>query len=172
MRYFVIGDLHFGEESFYRFSEKFGNCMRPEFKSAEEADAAIIDLYNTVVPAYDSTVYFLGDLARNSTNLQKLDLMHGQHKVLVAGNHDLKFPLERLRQYFDKIAGCAYILNKAVLLTHIPVHPVELRGSVNVHGHVHRNSIIDLGYKNACLEVNNYAPLELFFSVDKKLCIE
>lgn len=54
---------------------------------------------------------------------------------------------------------------KGFWLTHAPIHPCELRGKRNIHGHVHDNSVkrgmgLDERYINACLEVNNFKPVK------------
>ena len=160
-RLFVCSDHHFGQKSFYRHNPKYGFTLRPEFASVEQADKAIIDNHNSIVPKHNSIVYFLGDLASNVTHLQKVAEMNGEIKVLIAGNHDTKFPLAALSRHFHQVLGCAYLLDRTFVLSHIPVHESELRGMTNIHGHTHRQIIFDKRYISACLEVNNYLPLEI-----------
>lgn len=161
MRTFVTSDLHFGWKSFYKHNPKYGCALRPQFKNVEEADAEIIKRHNEIVPEFDSRVYFLGDISKNITNMSKVGDMNGQIKILVAGNHDARFRTQALLQYFDKVIGLTYINNKKYVLSHCPIHESELRDAINVHGHTHLNSIDDIRYYNACLEVNNYYPTEL-----------
>ena len=78
-------------------------------------------------------------------------------KILVKGNHD-KFKPRVYLQYFKDIRGCYNLEN--YLLTHIPIHP-ESKGKfkLNIHGHIHANSLSDKWYYNACVETNNFALL-------------
>lgn len=160
-RIFVCSDHHFGQESFYIPSKKYGYTLRPEFKNADEADAEIISRHNTVVPEFDSVLFYLGDLAKNITHLKKIGEMNGQYKILIAGNHDAKFTPAALNLYFHQVLGCTYICDRKYLLSHVPVHPNELRSMKNIHGHTHLESIKDNRYISACLEVNNYTPIEV-----------
>ena len=57
----------------------------------------------------------------------------------------------------DVMGGFSY---KGVWLTHIPIHPDELRGRPNIHGHTHNHIINDNRYLNVCMEQINYRPLE------------
>lgn len=164
---YVCSDHHFGQESFYKYNEKRQTVLRPEFSCAEEADAEIVYRHNTIVPEFGSTVYFLGDIAKNITKAEYyISQMHGERKILIAGNHDSKYVSAKLLRLFDKILGCMYLGKKDLVLTHMPVHPAELFGSINLHGHLHRTILQDARYLNCCLEPNNYYPL----SLDKIFC--
>lgn len=46
-------------------------------------------------------------------------------------------------------------------LSHCPLHPNELRGKKNIHGHVHFQSIPDSRYFNTSLENINYTPINV-----------
>lgn len=161
-RIFVTSDHHFGQESFYKYNSKYNMTMRKEFTSKDLGERTIIKNHNELVPNHNSIVYFLGDVANNIKNLEILDLLHGEYKILVAGNHDVKFTSAALNKYFHQILGCVYLYNRKYVLTHIPIHESELRNMTNIHGHLHRHKINDSRYINACLEVNEYTPIELF----------
>ena len=81
-------------------------------------------------------------------------------KHLILGNHDLDRPhrgmLQLMRVFGDRI----YSLHKykGFWLSHAPIHPSELRGKRNIHGHVHSNTLDDNRYYNACLENTDYKP--------------
>ena len=83
-------------------------------------------------------------------------------KVLILGNHCTErnnITVSDLSEAFDEIHGV--LKYKEFWLTHTPMHPVELRGKMNIHGHVHRHSINDPRYINVCPEVCNYSPISL-----------
>jgi calcineurin-like phosphoesterase family protein len=49
-----------------------------------------------------------------------------------------------------------------ILLTHIPVHPSQLRrGVLNVHGHLHARTINDPRYVCVSLEQTGFRPVRL-----------
>ena len=74
-------------------------------------------------------------------------------KVLICGNHDTDHnPMKILCEYFDEV----YSLYKwhEFWLSHCPIHPDELRGKLNIHGHVHHATINDKRYFNTSLEIS------------------
>jgi calcineurin-like phosphoesterase family protein len=96
----------------------------------------LIARWNSVVGKGD-TVWVLGDIAKNNAGLIRMEEFHGQ-KNLVRGNHDSASSLGYLR-FFQTIHG---ILKKyGFWISHCPIHPDELRGHKNIHGHVHQNEI-------------------------------
>jgi calcineurin-like phosphoesterase family protein len=80
-------------------------------------------------------------------------------KRIILGNHDTdrKVPIEQFVLAFDQVHGL--VSYKDAWLSHPPIHPVELRGKFNIHGHVHQHSVPDPRYFNACPEVNDYKPV-------------
>ena len=146
-RVFICSDTHFGHENMAR---------KRGFISSEEHDHAIITNWNKAVHKHDK-VYVLGDLTMEKKNYSIFGKLNGT-KVAILGNHDLEQDGEQLRQYFSKIAGCVKY-KKKFWLTHIPIHPIELRGLKNCHGHCHENSIPDENYINVCMEMINYTPV-------------
>lgn len=92
-------------------------------------------------------VYFLGDVAFDEDHMELISGLPGR-KILVSGNHDDLVPLSLQAKVFEGIHGM--VKYKEFWLTHAPIHPAELRGKVNIHGHVHSASIEDDRYINAC----------------------
>ncbi len=80
------------------------------------------------------------------------------NKHLILGNHD-KFTLETYSQYFNKIHG--FMKKGGFWLSHAPIHPKELRGRVNIHGHVHSKSIPDPRYFNVSVEALGGIPISM-----------
>jgi calcineurin-like phosphoesterase family protein len=162
-RVFICSDPHFGQESFYKPNPTSGSTLRPQFPNSKSCDETIVSNHNSIVPTENSIVYFLGDLAYNVLAMENyISQMNGEIKVLVAGNHDSKFPTFKLLQLFDKVVGACYLGGRQYILTHIPIHPLELRGRINLHGHTHQYSIPnDDRYISFCYEVNNFFPVEI-----------
>ena len=131
-----IADLHFNHE----------NCaIHRGFANANEMNEHIIEKWNNVVSKRDVT-YILGDITmEKASGYTLLDRLNGIKHVIL-GNHDRRQDVRKLLEHVTSVGGA--IKYKGIyMLTHIPIHPQELkyRFSVNIHGHVHENSI--MGYK-------------------------
>lgn len=159
-RTFVCSDLHFQHQRILGFG-------RP-FSTLDEHDNTIINNWNTVVDPRDDVIV-CGDLVfGGKQNLSLFSRMHGR-KLLVLGNHD-GGSKELYLPYFAKIEGSMEIRTSkgTILFTHFPVHPNQMtvRYALNVHGHVHANTIMDGNqedqrYFNVSMENINYTPIIL-----------
>lgn len=150
MSTFVIGDLHFGHR-------KVAMAVRG-FPTVEQHNHELIARWNSRVRSVD-TVYVLGDVVFGASYLPLLDKLNGLKK-LVMGNHDNEFASARWLDYFARIMGCAEV--NGWLLSHMPVHPNQLgRWPLNVHGHMHTNTVGEPGYFCASAERIGLAPITL-----------
>jgi calcineurin-like phosphoesterase family protein len=157
MNKWIISDLHLGHKKILEFEgDRLGV---PGVSTAEEHDEQLEMRWNSIVNPKD-IVYVLGDVAFTAEALKGFKKWKGR-KILVRGNHDDKAE-ELYRDIFYKIYGVIKI-NK-VWLTHAPIHPAELRGCPNVHGHVHSQIIRnhyhepDKRYRAVCVEQNEGYP--------------
>lgn len=132
-------DLHFGHKNIANF--------RKEVVSEEDNRARICWDWKDQVTKRDD-VYVLGDAAFTIETLEEFGNLPGR-KFLIRGNHDELNPNLYLT-YFDDIFGLRRY--KEFWLSHAPIHPNELRGKVNLHGHVHYASIDDNRYVNMSVE--------------------
>lgn len=148
---YFISDLHFGHKRIVEFS----GTARGNVTSIEEHDTWIINQWNSVVTKND-LVYVLGDVCFDKTKLPLLKKLKGT-KHLILGNHD-EFSLTEYSKYFNKVHGFMKYRGKA-WLSHSPIHPNELRGKINIHGHVHHKTIPDKNYVNVSVEVLNGIPI-------------
>lgn len=187
MIYFT-SDLHFGHKLVNMY------CSRP-FASTDEMDDALVAKWNAVVKRGD-TVYIVGDLVWESDDpLKYLKKLKG-NKILVAGNHDMKW-LRRLGmvrtgidnreefvefgEYFTDIVQFAEIstTDGVITLCHYPL--LEWRASRKygskklgylVHGHIHNrvqgyeSLLIKPHALNAGVDINGYAPVTFEQLVD------
>lgn len=152
MKRFVIADLHLGHVSILGFEP-----ARTHFTDIDHMHQTLIVRWNTVVGDKD-TVYVLGDVAFRKDVLPLLGRMKGR-KILIKGNHDL-YSLDKYTPYFEDIRAC-HVIGRTIL-THIPVHPGQSsRYSLNIHGHLHSQSLNDPFYKCVSCEQVNFTPLEL-----------
>lgn len=153
---YAISDLHFGHPNL---------AKHRGFETSDEHDQFIIDKWNSVVRKND-TVWILGDVAMEKKSYYKLlDFMNGIKKV-VLGNHDLPQHSSELLKYVNSVCGM-YTKMKGLIISHAPIHPCELRGKRNLHGHVHENSLDDPRYINVSCEAVNYTPVKISELMDK-----
>lgn len=144
-----MGDCHFGHENQIRW--------RP-FESEEDITNKIISNLKKKVNKRD-IIYFLGDIILDRRRIDILDEIPGK-KILIAGNHCTeRIPMRELVNVFDDVH--AIMKYKEFWLSHAPIHPDELRGNLNIHGHVHTNTIPDPRYINVSCEAINYSPISL-----------
>lgn len=146
---FVIADLHFGDE-------RVRASGRRQFADVCDMEEAIVRRWNQRVSSTD-TVYVLGDVGYAGSH----ELIRGLNgtKHLVAGNCD-RLGILIASRLFETVSVVRRL--PGALLTHIPVHPSQLRGQcVNVHGHLHSLSLDDPRYRCVSVEQTGYAPLSL-----------
>jgi calcineurin-like phosphoesterase family protein len=158
---FAIADFHWGHPNL---------AKHRGFETSEEHDQFIIDRWNSVVSKHD-TVWIAGDISmEKKVYYKRLDELRGIKKV-VPGNHDLPQHVPELLKYVNSVCGM-YTKMKGLIITHAPIHPDELRGKKNLHGHVHENSImreneithiyeIDPRYINVSCDVIDFTPVEI-----------
>ena len=132
-------DFHFGHKNIQKFRH---------FVSSEEQNREMILKDWTDHVTKRDVVYVLGDAAFTMDSIDAFKSLPGK-KILIRGNHDLLNTSVYLK-YFDEVYGL--LKYKEFWLSHAPIHPDELRGKVNIHGHVHYASVNSNRYFNACVE--------------------
>ena len=129
-----IADLHLSHTSM---------ATRRGFSTVEEHDEHIIAKWNSVVNKRDIT-YILGDITmEKSAPYHLLDRLNGL-KHVVMGNHDRRQDVKKLLEYVESVAGM--VSYKGVILTHCPIHSMELdyRYPKNIHGHIHDKQVMKM----------------------------
>lgn len=155
---FFISDLHLGHKSALVWARDYR-----EGNTIEEHDQILMDKINSIVGKRD-TLYILGDVTFKDNKLYMLGQLKANSLILVRGNHD-GLPITEYLKYFNEIHGLYQ--KYSTWFSHAPVHEVELRGRINVHGHVHQNSIktldgeYDRRYINVGVEALNGYPVSL-----------
>lgn len=128
------------------------------FKSREEHDETLLANIEDTCGKRD-TLYLLGDIYFNTTGYEFAERLRSSvgHLHLILGNHDFgngkkqDVLLDFLnRGYIDSIKSLSKY--KKAWLSHAPIHPEELRGRVNIHGHVHYATLDDDRYFNLSVE--------------------
>ena len=133
---YFISDTHFNHKNIIKY------CNRP-FRDVEEMNRALIENWNNTVTDFD-TVFHLGDVAlTNESSMKELIPKLKGKKILIRGNHDKKS-----EEFFRKV-GFGFVpenplklSSKRLILSHKPLKDTEIPdGYVNVHGHIHNNSL-------------------------------
>lgn len=154
---YFIADTHFGHRAICKY--------RPQFSSPKEHDEFIIENWNNKVRNKD-LIWVLGDMCiqNKEYDFKKLLKRLKGNINLIPGNHDWMpaYDINKIR-----VMNGLYSKYK-VWLSHCPIHPVELRGKKNVHGHVHYKLINDDNYICVCCEHINYTPISLAELREKK----
>jgi calcineurin-like phosphoesterase family protein len=144
-------------------------ATRRGFETVEEHDEHAIAQWNSVVSKRDVT-YVLGDVTMEKAgSYPLLDRLNGL-KHVVLGNHDRRQDVRKLLEHVESVAGM--VNYKGVILTHCPIHPMELeyRFPKNIHGHIHDNQVmtvvngleeIDERYICVSCERVDYKPKDL-----------
>lgn len=148
-RVWLTSDWHLGHRNIAKF--------RPCVSSMEDNTEQLVTNYNKLITKRD-IVWFLGDVAFDPEHLAVIASLPGD-KRLVLGNHDTdrKVDIANLCLVFDQIHGLYRY--KAAWLSHAPIHPDELRGKINIHGHTHSHFIMDDRYVNVCVENTGMRPI-------------
>lgn len=153
MSVWFCSDLHFGHKNIQKF--------RKFVISEEDNRNQIKDDWKSFVTKRDD-VYVLGDAVFTMDTLKDIAELPGARKFLIRGNHD-ELNTSAYLKVFNEVFGL--VKYKEFWLSHAPVHPDELRGRINLHGHVHYETIrkpfnpsadvkqeLDPRYFNCCVE--------------------
>ena len=136
---YFISDTHFGHREICKY--------RPMFSSTEEHDEFIIENWNKVITKARQQIWVLGDMCIRNNRYDMNKLIHRLNGTinLITGNH-CHMPYYR---YNGSIVLRNGLVKKyGFWLSHAPIHPEELRGKYNIHGHVHDKTLDDSRYFN------------------------
>ena len=143
-------------------------AIKRGFEDFVEHDTHIIQQWNSVVGKRD-TVWVLGDITmEKSFTYPLLDQLKGFKKI-VLGNHDRPQDVPKLLEYVNGVCGLKKF-KKGIILSHAPIHPCEMgRYKLNIHGHVHENTLPDRRYANVSAEVINYIPVDIKQLIEERV---
>jgi calcineurin-like phosphoesterase family protein len=172
-RLFFISDVHFGHRNICKY--------RPRFTSVEEHDNTIYENILSTVGKRD-TLWMLGDTCFTEERFKMIETISQRVGILhyIPGNHDTDNGIrqemykEMVKRGFFHKTGSMF-KHKGFWLTHPPIHPTELRGCINIHGHTHQTQMLDHSgeldkrYVNVCVEHTDYKPIN--FEVIKERCL-
>lgn len=154
-RIFVIGDLHIGHQGIIKLRK---NILPGWIVDTYDYAEFIIENWNRSVTKRDRVIIF-GDFLFHKNYGHYVDRLEG-YKILIGGNHDCI----HVRDYVNEVHGA--MKRKGIWLSHVPIHPDELFGKPNAHGHSHYKNIPDPRYLNLCPENVGWDMLEWDFIVN------
>jgi calcineurin-like phosphoesterase family protein len=152
---YFCSDTHFGHKNISNYRKKFS--------SVEEHDAFIYDSIVSTVKKRD-TLWVLGDVCfdMNSFSFVKEIANKVNQLIIVPGNHDFeKTCAPKIEDYLSipNVKIKPMTVYKGFWITHAPIHPSELRGKRNIHGHTHFENVDENNYYNVSMENINYRPI-------------
>lgn len=156
-RIFFTADTHFGHRNIIKY------VARP-FKSCREMDDALIENWNRVVHPSD-IVFHLGDFVFGNKQyiIGVLKRLHGRI-YLVPGNHDYPH-LNVLELFVEVLPPIAIVKTDAgrFVLCHYPLlsWPGRDRGTIHLHGHMHKTVVDIPNMMNVGVDVCGYQPVPL-----------
>lgn len=147
-----IADTHMGHKNIWKY--------RPVFESTLHNDLYFQYILAETCTKRD-TMFILGDAVFDEKYLPFFKELPGT-KILILGNHCSEYiSTSKLCDTFDEVH--ALLKYKEFWLSHAPIHPEELRGKKNIHGHVHTESVSGLEYMNVSVDSSfmNFFPRTL-----------
>lgn len=162
---YIISDLHIGQIgiSKFRYKERGGI----DFKNDEEHTELLVENILST-SGVSNNLKLLGDCFFNDESIQHLHTIIEAYGTveLCLGNHDFEYCTSPRQVMLDLLTRHAnFSINgfnkfKSVWFSHCPIHVSELTGRINIHGHVHMNTVHDKRYMNACAENVEYKPVD------------
>ena len=168
MEIYFTSDLHLGHENIIRLTN------RP-FDSVEDMNNKLIHNYNSIVHKND-LVYILGDLTYKVSvdKSNKLIQQLKGRKVLIRGNHDLKYDSHLFEDILDykefSQDKVKYVLMHYPLMSWNGSHSGR---SIHLHGHIHSQDLYNLKNRHdfvlrydVGVDANDYFPVSLSYIKD------
>lgn len=163
-RRFVISDTHFGHSRIMEYES------RP-FETVEAMDDFIIKKWNETVRD-DDIVFVCGDVSFYSKEKSKeiFDQLKGR-KFLIVGNHDSQRSESFWKEVgFEFVSKYPICVDEFYWLSHEPMYLTSAMPYVNIHGHIHSQTMSTdkepNQYVNVSVEHTGYKPID--FEVIKK----
>lgn len=163
METYFTSDLHLGHENIIRLTNRPFVCV-------EDMNNKLIHNYNSIVHKND-LVYILGDLTCKISvdESNKLIRQLKGRKVLILGNHDLKYDSHLFEDILDYKE---FNQNKIkYVLMHYPLmswNGSYKNKSIHLHGHIHAQYVYNLKNRHdnilrydVGVDANNYSPVSL-----------
>lgn len=151
---YLISDTHFNHKNIIDYED------RP-FKDVEEMNKVLIENWNNTISKHDK-VYHLGDFGwGNKEEIKRLVSQLSGYITLIKGNHDGHSNNWYNDAGFNDVIEGGMVLEEFILLSHKPLYVNKHMPYINIHGHLHGNSMSGSQYINVGVERINYRPIML-----------
>lgn len=157
---FLISDTHFGHNG---ISERFRTHFTSDVEHHDSIHHSILECSgkrNTLLMGGDN-VFKVSEFWRLEAYAKRY-----QRVFVCLGNHDHK-SLPKFLAQFDNVYMFGIIKMWDFWHSHAPMHPTELYGKPNIHGHTHGKNVDDPRYFNISCENINYEPIELQHLIER-----
>ncbi len=151
---YIWSDLHLGHTNVIKYEN------RP-FSSTEEMNQTILDNWKKTVKKQD-TIINLGDVAFGIDRDSLRDMITSMpgKKMLIIGNHDRGRSLTYWYDVgFDEVYKYPIIYDSFYILSHEPLYVNDSMPYVNIHGHIHSETITNPQKVNVSVECIEYVPI-------------
>ena len=153
---YIISDLHIGHKNIHKHRSHHQATAEEHWEEALEGLRSV---------PKRATLFLLGDIAFTKEHLSLVKDIPCKNKILICGNHDTEsgITMRDLTDTYEKVYSLSKY--KGFWQQHAPVHPSELRGLRQLHGHTHyylmldEEGEVDTRYINTCVEYTGYRPL-------------
>jgi calcineurin-like phosphoesterase family protein len=143
---YLVGDTHYDHMGVRKY--------RPQFESVEDHNETIHSKVMSV-SSKRNILWLLGDnfFTMESTKYLEEYSKHFLQVNWIIGNHDTdtvnrqEIVRSILKRDLIHKVGSLFTHN-GFWLSHHPIHPAELFGKFNIHGHVHNSTVPDKRYMN------------------------
>lgn len=151
---YLIADTHFNHKNIIKYED------RP-FNTIEEMNETLISNWNNTISKHDK-VYHLGDFGwGNKEEITRLVSQLNGYITLIKGNHDGHSNKWYNDAGFNDVIDGGMVLEEFILLSHKPLYVNNHMPYINIHGHLHSNSMSGKKYINVGVERINYRPILL-----------
>jgi len=158
---YIIGDCHLDHKGISKFRKRKNGLTGMPYTSEEQHEL----MYEALAQVKRDHLFLMGDIAFSKEALARIKALPCRDKILLVGNHCREFgiKMEDLVEAYDKVYSLRSY--KGFWLSHAPIHPQELRGKLNIHGHLHYHHILteaamlDSRYINVSAEYTGYKPI-------------
>lgn len=149
---YLISDTHFNHKAIIEYED------RP-FKDVEEMNETMIANWNSVISKRD-TVIHAGDFGwGNKEIITKLRSRLNGRIILIKGNHDAHSNQWYMDAGFDEVIDGGYIYKNFYMISHKPMYLNNHMPYVNIHGHIHSQTLKSKQFINVSVEHINYTPI-------------
>ena len=104
------------------------------------------------------SIKYLGQLRLGPGHIRYINLVLGNHDTQSADGR-VGLGMSMNSHLLNQVHGL--VKYKSAWLSHAPLHPDELRGKMNIHGHCHSRAIQDSRYFCVSCEQVDYTPQDM-----------